>query len=533
MRPTEVSAGGVGDGDGGWRRLAASAVVPLTIRTAVETLRQSWQALAGALAGLHFGANLFASRAGWLLAGGGILALFGAVGLLRWWHFRFRFDERTIEVREGILHRRAMRLPFARVQNLRIDQPFYLRPLGLVSLHLDGAGSAGSEVDLAAVPRALAERIAEHIRTRRALPRDDGRGEGVEDEASLAVPGDERNGARLILSRGIAALARHGLASNYVWLFLGAIVSFLGTIGGKVRVRLPAGVLEAAKDLPLPLLAIAGVLLVVLLIFVLSAVASVVIHHGFRLERTCDGVWRASGGLLDRREKRIPEHKIQALVIHQTAIGRWLGVWDVVFHHAGGSGPTSERIHAGGRVRRFLVPGLDRAEATRLVDEVFGAGSWAGLEWQGVDRYYVRHRLRYAVFLPLLGLLLALGLAAFLVAPPPADRLSWLAGGMAGWTLLAGWAIRARWRRAGQALAPDLFGVSDGIVARRLVLFRPFKIQWVRLAAGPGERRHGLASLVIALAGQRPAVPFVPRSLACALRDRLVKAAACDLRPWF
>ncbi len=531
--------------DGNWRRLAASAVVPLTIRMAVQTVRQAWQGLAAALAGLHFGADLFGTTTGWLLAGGGIVGLFSVAGVLRWWHFRFRFDDAGIEVREGVLHRRAMRLAFARVQNLRIEQPFYLRPLGLVSLHLDGAGSSGSEVVLAAVPRALAERLAERVRERRATAvgvADGGAGtavahDGTDGDVAPAARAQVRATGRPILQRDAIALLRHGLASNYVWLFAGALASFFGTAGGSgVRIRIPAGVVSFVEDLglPPPVLAAGAVLILVLAIFLLSAAASVVVHHGFRLERGEDGIWRTSGGLFEKRENRMPAHKIQALVIRQTAIGRLLGVWEVLFHHAGGGRSTGQEMQAGGRARRFLVPGLRTDEVGRLVDEVFGAGSWAALSWQAVDRYYVRHHLRYRVLLPLAGL--ALGgalLTLFAASADMAPPVPWLAGAALVWALFATWSVHAGWRHAAHAQRPDLVGVRDGLVGRRILLMRPFKTQWVRLATSPGQRRHGVATLVIALAGRRAVVPHVPLARARSMRDRLVTAAVCDPRPWF
>lgn len=529
-----------------WHRLAASAVVPLTLKSAVQTVRQSWQGLAAALASLHFGAGLFETVVGWLLAGGGLVGLFAVSGILRWWYFRFRFDAHGIEVREGILHRRAMRLAFARVQNLRIEQPFYLRPLGLVSLHLDGAGSQGSEVDLAAVPRSLAEGIAERIRERRGgaarsdVPASEEipplMGDASRGAVTAPVPASDGEAAaeRTILRRDPRALLRHGLASNHVWLFAGALASLLGGFGGE-RLRVPAGIGAFLKSLPLPpsLLMVLILLLVIVVIFALSALASLLVHYDFRLSRGGDGVWRARGGLIERREDRMPDHKIQALIIRQTAIGRLLGVWEVVFHHAGGTRSGAARVQGMARMRRFLVPGLTAREVAHLVDAVFGAATWDGLEWQAVDRYFIRHHLRYAVALPLLVLMLALLLAAAIAQPVSIEALPWIAGGAAGWALLVGSAITAAWRRAGYARADDLMGVSDGIIGRRFVLFRPFKTQWLRLATSPGQCRHGLASLMITLAGRRPVVPYISRATALRLRDRLLLAAAEDPRPWF
>ena len=93
-----------------------------------------------------------------LLIGLGIAAIVLHAGLsVR--RFRYQLGW-TLEVRRGIFEVAQIDLDFSRVQNVSIINPFYFRPLGLVSLTIESAGSSDEEVVLAA----LRDDHAEHIR---------------------------------------------------------------------------------------------------------------------------------------------------------------------------------------------------------------------------------------------------------------------------------------------------------------------------------------------------------------------------------
>lgn len=66
-------------------------------------------------------------------------------------------------IRSGILQKDRLELPFARIQNITVKEPFYFRPLGLVILNMDSAGSAQKEVGIAALSLAKAATIKDTI----------------------------------------------------------------------------------------------------------------------------------------------------------------------------------------------------------------------------------------------------------------------------------------------------------------------------------------------------------------------------------
>ena len=70
-----------------------------------------------------------------------VLVLTHAV--LTYTFYRYRILRDRIEIRRGALFRKHLELPFERVQNIRLEHPFYFRPLGLVTLKVDGAGASG------------------------------------------------------------------------------------------------------------------------------------------------------------------------------------------------------------------------------------------------------------------------------------------------------------------------------------------------------------------------------------------------------
>jgi putative membrane protein len=65
--------------------------------------------------------------------------------------YRYRVVEDAVQVKRGALFKQHLNLSFGRIQNISIEHPFYFRPFGLVTLKIDGAGSRGEEVNLAAL----------------------------------------------------------------------------------------------------------------------------------------------------------------------------------------------------------------------------------------------------------------------------------------------------------------------------------------------------------------------------------------------
>ena len=519
-----------------WHRLTPVAVLPLVIKGAVDLARQGWQAFAGMAAALHFTADDRGLLWLWIGVGLGILLIGG--GILQWWHFRYALDERAIRLRRGVFARQRLHLDFDRVQNLRITAPVYLRPFGLVTLALDSAGSQSAEIVLPAVPRALAEDIARRVRAAQAI-----RAAAGSDPSAAAAPAAPRPDAdasssaaaeTVLIRRTARDLIRQGLASNTAWVVAGLLASLLAgnpDEAGRMVVALAGSLLGPLDRLSWMAVAglVAGGLVVMLVaILLLSVLGSLVHFHGFVL--LDEGrAWRARHGLLERREVVVAKTKLQALSLRQTLIGRLLGVWELRFHQAGGLGPSHQQ--GGARRQKLVIPAVTRAELADILAALMPGIPWPLPAAHRPDPFLIAHGLRY---LALLGAGAGGGLAVALFHGLGAGWALGTGMAAAGATVALGWLVLRRLREArGHATAPDLVVTTQGFLGRRIVLFRPFKTQWVRLQAGPALRRRRLAHLAIALAGVRTQIVYLPAGTARALAADLLHQAARDPRPWY
>jgi putative membrane protein len=137
----------------GWTRLSLWSVLHFVAALGAHAFQQFWAAIPIAFATLSAGVAWLLP----LLAGGFVILVL--VALLQYRAFTYRLHGEGIEVRSGVVHKRQVNLQAQRVQNVRITQPVYFRPLGLVSLHIDSAGSSTDEVCLAALDAEQAQEL--------------------------------------------------------------------------------------------------------------------------------------------------------------------------------------------------------------------------------------------------------------------------------------------------------------------------------------------------------------------------------------
>ena len=89
------------------------------------------------------------------------------VAFLRYWCFRFRIDEDRILIREGVLRRKALDLPFSRIQGVNIQRRLSERVLGLVTVVLDTPGSIAAEGQLRTVKPEVADQLLAKVAAHR------------------------------------------------------------------------------------------------------------------------------------------------------------------------------------------------------------------------------------------------------------------------------------------------------------------------------------------------------------------------------
>lgn len=545
MTTPQDAADSLTAGDDAWRRLSPWSMLQPGVRL-----------------GLYAGPMMLASAAGSDL---GVLVPMALVGLavvnivLGYLFYRFRISATVVQVRRGWLQRRHLELAFDRIQNITIEEPFYYRLLGLVTLKIDGAGSTSEEVRIAAIPREEADSIRAFIKARRnggeapLLPgsertaRDEAAGGHTSghdlagrDAAGGDAPPKTADHAELRFSRSLSDLVVHGLTNNRAFIVIAGLfgglsqtnlspMELIQRLGVEV---LGIDVLGSDFDvliagmsmLRLAVLLVVSFLVATALIALLSVLGSIATYYGFSLYRTGNGIL-VKRGLLTRHEVHVERSRIQSIALRQDWLDYLLGRRNVVLEpitHA----PIGNPDPAGGAAtgKRILVPSVRLHETAVVTDEVLRVRPDA-LRYAPASRrlFYVR-----AVFFAVIyGSYLAVLVAA---AANGRARAWWfVAAVVLVWALHTA-LLRMSWKRKGLAIDGDVVVVRSGVIGVNYAIFSAFKLQRVMRVQSLLMRRRRLSTLVFSTASTAARMPHIDTSLASSVIDYCLYAVESGQR---
>jgi putative membrane protein len=448
-----------------------------------------------------------------------------AVAILRYLTFRYRYGERDLIIRSGLLFRNERHIPYARIQNLDGVQNVLHRLAGVAEVRVDTGGGAKAEATLRVLP--LSD--LEEMRRRVFAP-------AAADPAPAAAPGaaSAPAPATVLLALRTRELLVSGLIHARGTVLAAAGLGLLWQVDVFERVS-DAFWSQGASLARRATLFLPALLIVILLLRLAGMVWAAVRLHGFRLSRHGDDL-RTEYGLLTRVHATVPRRRIQTLSVREAPLARLLRRVAVRVETAGGGAGdatdwdgTGDRDQSSARQRAWIAPVLRRARLAEFLGAVLpDLGPAADLDrvaWQPVAPGAFRRRLKRPLLI-LAATAVPLGLLLrWWALLPILSALVWLVL----------WA-RLSVRRLGWSLDGGTFLLRSGWLWRRTTLVRCPKIQSVSVRDSPFDRRAGMATIGVDTAGQGALdaieVPYLERAVAAALYSRLVTAAATSTFRW-
>lgn len=297
------------EADGGWHRLHPVTPVIRSWKVVAVLLLVYVQQRSDAL----FAGQGLPGRTEVLVSVGLLLVgvLVGvAASALSWRMTRYQVDDEAVHLHSGVLFRQQRQARLDRLQAVDVVQPLLARILGLAELRLEVAGGAGSDVRLAYLKEAEAQRLRNTLLARAA---------GVRYETAEAPEAPEREVLTVPVDRLLASLLRSGTT---VALALTAAALLVGVVW---------------LDLP-GLLAGLGPALLATAIAVWTRFSR---EFSFRVAVSPDGV-RLRHGLLEQRAQTVPPGRVQALRLSQPLLWRRPDWWRVEITVAGYGGGQEE-----------------------------------------------------------------------------------------------------------------------------------------------------------------------------------------------
>lgn len=498
-----------------WQRLSPMSVIYFILRFIVGFARQGIQNLA------IFGGILFATgnnRLGMIVFGISVaLVVLLVASVLSYINFRFRVNRNAFLIHRGVLQKKRLTLSFDRIQNIAIKEPIYFRPFGLVTMALESAGSASEEVNLAGIDRRVAEELRKTVLARPTV--------AEPQVASASDTPSNEDGAGVLLHHNVGELVRYGLSNNNMWVFAGLAAGAISQVDDKVGkminewLKLPESYIASLDTVTATLVGIAALVALFAFMMLLSVIGAIVIYHDYRLSFE-DGRFLRLKGLFERSETSLPERKVQALELKQPWPAILLRRRHATLLQVGFSNDWEEG-NLNPKQSKFIIPSLTDENTAKLASHLYPDLDFGAIHFTGVNPMYLK-RLFFVDWASPVALLsvslsflatpwfLFLNLLPFLILP-----FMWL-----------------NYRRLGYWSDGQYFAVRTGLIGHKLVLFPLHKAQSVKVTRTPGQRRRGLATLTIKLAGHKVKIPYVPDLVAKGARDHILRVIFASHTPW-
>ena len=443
----------------------------------------------------------------------GLIAMGALVvaSLAEYFTYRYTLRDDGIRIRSGWLHRSLREIPFARIHNVNLHQSLLHRVFGVAEVRLEAAGGVKPEAQMRVLRLDQALALEALVRQR-----------GHVDEAAVDA---ERPPPLLTLSTG--ELVRLGLISNRGMLVVAAAFGALAQTGDDVfgvlverwgklvfgRVSEFMGQHAHDSTLGIGLAAASLVLAALVLVRLLSVLLAILQFHGFTLRLDDDRI-SVERGLLARSRSSARRRRIQAWSLREGVLHRWFQRRSLRVDTAAGQRGAQEQ-----HTLKDIAPIATPRRCDDLIRHFLPDAGWDALEWQPLHRHaWLRIAmpgllLVFAIVAAACWRFGAIGLLASVLVPLQLWRAHRIAGA-------CGYADNGRmvaWR--------------TGWLSKTWNFAEVGKIQAVRLAQSPLDRRLGMASLLLDTAGASPfGAPLhlrqLPAGVARELSARLVAQLA-------
>ncbi|WP_338151914.1 PH domain-containing protein [Mesobacillus campisalis] len=322
----------------------------------IHALRQLKELLIPLLLFVVFGSRGSGSLF-YLAASAGTLIIVIGFGILTWYRFTYRIENRELRIEHGIFIRRKRYIPFERIQSLDISEGLLQRPLGLVKIKVETAGGAGSE-DAEAVLAAVTKEDAAFIHEMLVSVK----------KGRLSASEEAEAEAETILYRiTLRELLLLASTSGGVGVVISAVFAFVFQFEEFIPYET---VFKGLEDFAsLGLIIITGVIFLgFLLVWVISVLSTMLKYANFTLKKV-ENDFIITRGLLEKRQFTIPLNRIQAVRISENPLRQPFGLASVFLESAGGSAVNEESakvivlpIIKKGRVPKLLGPYLKECE---------------------------------------------------------------------------------------------------------------------------------------------------------------------------
>lgn len=326
-----------------------------------------------------FGVNIFRDggvssmfNQGWqglipIIIGSVVLVFLLVGGIIKWKRFVYWFEDGELRIEYGLFVKKKRYIPFDRIQSLNYTEGIFHRPLGLVKVKVETAGSGKvgqAEAELTAISREDADRIENEMeKAKRQLPEETAAEMGPHEQVE-PLPKKE---AKVLYRMSMKELLILATTSGGIGVVISAVAIFLSqfselipydAIYEEVMLFLRFGALIVALT----------IFFVLLVAWVISVIMTIFANYQFTIQRDEDHIY-ITRGLLEKKKVSVPLKRVQGIKVSQNPLRELFGYATVMVESAGGSiGDKDEKIR--------LFPLVKTERMIPILAELFPELEW-------------------------------------------------------------------------------------------------------------------------------------------------------------
>ena len=507
-----------------WQRLSLISILYFTIRNFTNSAQVLIYTIPALAISFNIWDNLLSPE---VLIGAGILFLSTSVsGVISFLMYKFRVHNQHVEIHHGVFQRRYTNLPLWRIQNVKIERPFYYRPFGYALVVLDTAGSGKEEAKIVAVPEDYAEALKKQVLYEKAL-HDEGDldclpNEDLSDEqsSSFSTPrtrtkaiDSSHSNEEVLNRRPVKDIIIHGITNNRVWIILGAAAPFYDDVFGLVSEWLADKGLQLNQLVgeqtvawwQFGLYAFVILMMLMALVALLSVGGALFTFYGYTLSRTGDRYIRRSG-LLNKLEVSMRASRIQMITAKQDWLDKILKRVNLYFEQNSTAGQQMQELMS---PNKLIVPSVTEDEAFALSQEVMPGCDLRGQDYQTISKRFI----------------------TFFTIGAVSSHLDIMLGSLVVFCAVS-LLLTLRWWRWGIAYDSKYVYIRRGRIGIDYQCFEPYKAQQVIVKQSVFMKRRKQATVKFVLASGAVTVPFLPEDYVNKLADSVLFEVESTRRSW-
>ncbi|HBI75404.1 putative membrane protein [Alteromonas sp. I10] len=520
-----------------WQRLSLISILYFTIRNFTNSAQVLIYTIPALAISFNIWDNLLSPE---VLIGAGILFLSTSVsGVISFLMYKFRVHNQHVEIHHGVFQRRYTNLPLWRIQNVKIERPFYYRPFGYALVVLDTAGSGKEEAKIVAVPEGYAEALKKQVLYEKAL-HDEGDldclpNEDLSDEQSSSFPSprtrakavdSSHSNEEVLNRRSVKDIIIHGITNNRVWIILGAAAPFYDDVFGLVSEWLADKGLQLNQLVgeqtvawwQFGLYAFVILMMLMALVALLSVGGALFTFYGYTLSRTGDRYIRRSG-LLNKLEVSMRASRIQMITAKQDWLDKILKRVNLYFEQNSTAGQQMQELMS---PNKLIVPSVTEDEAFALSQEVMPGCDLRGQDYQTISKRFITFWLLAGWTLPFI---------TFFTIGAVSSHLDIMLGSLVVFSAVS-LLLTLRWWRWGIAYDSKYVYIRRGRIGIDYQCFEPYKAQQVIVKQSVFMKRRKQATVKFVLASGAVTVPFLPEDYVNKLADSVLFEVESTRRSW-